>query len=1746
LPVPGYSLVDCIDNSGYFLLHSAKSLKNGDLVLIKSLKEVSRDKDTINKLLLEHAFSDKLDHPNILKPINFINEDDCTAIIYEYFPAKLLSKLLQKAPISVNDFLPLAVKLAETVNYLHSKKLIHKDINPHHILISDDLSSFKLFGLHIATSLSKSSQNLTSPAVLEGTLAYLSPEQTGRINRKIDFRSDLYSLGASFYEMLTSKPPFSEQDQLALVHCHIAKKVVPVNKINKNIPEVIADVISKLLQKNAEDRYQSAWGLAKDLQLISARFENDPALTNFELPNVNFSASEQFNIPQKLYGREKEIDDLLQTFKRVAQGSCEIFLVSGYSGVGKSALVKEVYKPMTGEYGYFSSGKYDQYQRNIPYSAITDALNKFCRYILTEPNDELILWRDIFNNHLTDKAVYLCNIISDLNLILKIKDIDIPKKNIDKSLLHSLFLSLMTAICSRNRPFILFLDDMQWADLASLELLASLFDNLQLHHLLIIQAFRDNEVDTQHPFTKFITEIKDKNVPVNQAFLNNLPKNVINTLISDTIKTPEIECIPLSELIFKKTLGNPFFVLQFTTELYEKGLLYHNLENDSWCWDKETILAENITDNVVDFMASKINELPNQACDLLKYAASVSNTFDTNMLVALSDNQYTAKQIINNLIPAIDRELILTPQSISHVIPSQVAVDENVQLKFLHDRVQQAAYSLIPENERQQVHINIARLLYQYALNNNILDKSLFDLANQFNKAIELICNPLEIKQVIEINYLAARKAFDSAAYSSAYNYLSFAKRLLKVEHFKVNYSVTFETLLLLCKVNCILNKYNESDEIYSLLLKYKHTALDHARVLLVKMDDFHQQGLYQEALDTQYLALKVLNLTPPSELENLDAQIVNEITLIDTYLAQYTIDSLYDSNDLEDEQILLLLDILTSLWITAYLLSDEDVVQWASVKMCSLCLEHGRCEQSAFAYILYGFVCVNRLNEFKKADEFGKVALKIADNYPNLALRGKVYFMYGLTICHWSNHLSFSTKSFRQSYQFSCQAGDWTYASYAAVNIISNLIIEGLPCDDVLSEANKYLSFLKEKNEESTKSFFIPGAYVPLLHLMDKCDNHNSFDCDVFNEQEHQLYAKDSPIIQAWYYYAKIRALYLIGLYDEALAIIDHIHIIPMGVPGQIKTPEAYFYSCLVLLAKPETYLGSGKYQDMFKHMFERLKTWSDSCKDNFLHKVKLIEAEFASLNNQPFYEVFDLYHQAIELSKAADYKLIEALANELLANYLMKQSKLEYVMHHQQISQSIYNHLSVYVKAANSSLPNDEIPVLTSSPSIEVSTSSIALHSMMQAANVLSEEMVIDKLMNKLIAIVMEFSGASKVALLLKKNSKWWVENIGILNEPNYQFKPSSYTKSTDIPASVIRYVIRTQSMALIGNVSVDSVFTNDPYIEKHQPKSILCLPLIYKNRINSIVYLENELTTDAFGQNHLDMLNLLIGQMAISIENSVLYSQMEEKVVARTNDLEESLKQLKQTQNHLVESEKMASLGRLVAGVAHELNTPLGVSVTASSNLLELIEQLRVAFEAQTLTRKEFVSSIANINQAGSIVYRNLNRAAELVANFKLVAVDTSNDEEREINLKEYLTDLVSSLSPALKKGHHSIQIDCSDDLVIKVDPGVIAHIFTNLILNSLIHGFEDTQEGQITITADLESSKLRVDFQDNGKGMTKEVQSKIFEPFYTTKRGAGGSGLGMNIVYNLIVQKLKGTISCHSEVGNGTKFTILSNL
>ena len=371
MPIHGYSLVDCIFSRSYFSLHCARSHKTGELVLIKSLKDACRNHETINKFVLEHSFLAKLDHPNILKPLSFINDDESTAIVFEHFDCKPLSQIIQNKPIDASFFIPLATKLSHTVHYLHSEKVIHKDINPFNILVDEKLSDFKLFGFDIATSLSKSSQNLTSPAVLEGTLAYLSPEQTGRINRKIDSRSDLYSLGASFYEMLSGHPPFNEVDQLALVHCHIAKKVVPINKVMLNIPQVLANIVSRLLKKNAEERYQSASGLAKDLELISIHFETDPSLKNVNLPNINSITAETFNIPQKLYGREKEITTLHESFSRVASGGCEIFLVSGYSGVGKSALVKEVYKPMTGQSGYFSAGKYDQFQRNIPYFAIT-------------------------------------------------------------------------------------------------------------------------------------------------------------------------------------------------------------------------------------------------------------------------------------------------------------------------------------------------------------------------------------------------------------------------------------------------------------------------------------------------------------------------------------------------------------------------------------------------------------------------------------------------------------------------------------------------------------------------------------------------------------------------------------------------------------------------------------------------------------------------------------------------------------------------------------------------------------------------------------------------------------------------------------------------------------------------------------------------------------------------------------------------------------------------------------------------------------------------------------------------------------------------------------------------------------------------------------------------------------------------------------------------------------------------------
>jgi len=1740
--------------SEYSYIYQGIRKSNNEIVIVKVLKSSSLDSVEFNRYLHEYTILETLNHPLVNNPISFTQKDNSLAIVFDSFTGESLKQYIANKPIELVNFLTIAIQIADGLSYIHSQRVIHKDINPTNILVSEDDLQIKIIDFGIASKLPKETLSLKSPNQLEGTLAYLSPEQTGRINRNIDYRSDLYAVGVTFYEMLTGQTPFKIDETMALIHSHIAKIPIEIYKINSDVPKIISDIIMKLLEKNSEDRYQSAYGLKTDLKRCLNYFKDFHELDNIGLTIAQEDNLGHFCIPQKLYGRRDEISQLLASFDKISQGTAELLLVSGYSGVGKTALIKEVHRPMTKSLGHFTSGKFDQFERNIPYFAITQAFNNFCQYLLTETKEELELWRNKILLAVGELGQVLIDIIPYLGLIIDkqpcVPDVGAQE---EQNRFIKVFRSFFQAICQKDHPFVLFVDDMQWTDLASLELIATLMQDPQAQYFLIIAAYRDNEVSESHPFIKKVNELKKQEIVVNHIKLDNLTLSNVKQIVAETILSDIEHCLPLAELIYQKTQGNAFFTQQFFTELHDKKLIKFNFDEQAWYWQIEEIRQQNITDNVIDLMADKIRVLPGEIAELLQLAASVRNIFDLHTLMVISKkSSEQLQEVYSALWPAIEQGLIVPINDNYKLIESGTASAEEISFRFLHDRVQQAAYSLVPEKDRSHIHLTIGRLLLSsYQEHDSQL--GLFDIINQFNKAMEQLVDEQEILDVARLNLAASNKAFDSTAYDAANVYLKKARSLLPDNALVAHYELAFEILKKSALVHYVTNEFSQSSKLYPQLLSAAKSIMDKVQVYKIQMDDFHLQGDYKGAFNVQIKALNILGVEVPDTTKGLDHHIEYELSLVKENLANRAIDQLIDSNELEQYEIKAMLDILIGLWMTSYLLSQTEYVEWSSVKMCNLCLKFGNSEQASFAYIQYGFLCINRLEDFSTGYRFGKLALNLSNHYPNLDLRGKVYFMFGLAISHWQKHVNESTEAFRKGYNYSCEAGDWTYAGYGAANIISNLLIDGHPCKGVYKEAQGYLRFLQDKSSEALASFFVPGGYCALLQLMGISKNQNTLDCDIFSEQEHLENYAEQPIVMAWFYAVKIRSLYLQGDYQEALEVFGQAETVNIGVPAQIKVPETYFFACLSLIAVKDLLTNNKKhayYWSLFDKYLAKLKLWAEACPANYEHKYLLIEAELARINQQGVGDILSLYEQAISSANHYNYPNNEALCHELLAKFWLEQGKVNYAESHflsaklgyqfwgalNKVEQLQYDHPEVF---------NKEKLTIFSQTLPKVSTSSIDLHAIMQAANILSSEMVLEQLLKKLVQTVMKSSGATKVVLLLNNKDTWLIKARSSVENSQAEFSLDiPFEDSNELPNTLIRYVLRKNKTTVFANLCEESRFEHDDYIKQIKPKSVACLPLQHGDQMSCLLYLENNLTNDAFNDNHIKVLNLLAGQMTISIENSILYNKMEGMVSERTEQLQHSLDQLKQTQSHLIKSEKMASLGRLVAGVAHEMNTPIGIAITSATFLRDNTNSFIDKISNEQITKRSLNKFLEETTESSQLIYNNVLRASDQIANFKLVSVDVTSEAYRKFNVSDYLSQVIATLKPKFKNNNanHKISLLCQSDIEVKTDPGALSQIFTNLIINSLTHGFEYNQEGSININVKLIGNMLTIDYQDNGIGMNQETHKNIFEPFYTTKRGTGGSGLGMNIVYNLVTQKFKGTVVCESEENNGCRFII----
>ncbi|BCG02477.1 hypothetical protein PPGU19_070450 (plasmid) [Paraburkholderia sp. PGU19] len=773
---------------------------------------------SIDRLVHAFGLKDELNGAWAVRPLELVREGGRTLLVLEDPGGEPLARLLG-APMEMEDFLRLAAGIAAALGKLHQRGLVHKDLKPAHILVHCADGQVRLTGFGLASRLPRERQAPEPPETIAGTLAYMAPEQTGRMNRSIDSRSDLYALGVTLYQMLTGALPFTAADPMEWVHCHIARKPVPPRELVETVPAAVSDIVMKLLAKTAEERYQTAAGAEHDLRQCLADWRRRHRVDAF--PLGEHDTPDRLLIPEKLYGREREVDTLVAAFDRVVgSGPPELVLVSGYSGIGKSSVVNELHKVLVPPRGLFASGKFDQYKRDIPYSTLVQAFQGLVRPLLGKPGTELASWRDALLEALEPNARLMTDLIPELELIIgeppPVPTLE-PQQAQRRFML--VFRRFISVFARAEHPLALFLDDLQWLDSATLDLLEDLLTHPDLRHLMLVGAYRDNEVDATHPLTRKLQAIRNAGVKINEITLAPLARVHVRQLIAEALHCAPARIAPLAQLVHDKTGGNPFFVIQFLHALAEEELLTFDHDARRWCWDTGRIHAKGYTDNVVDLMVGKLTRLPagtRHALEQLACLGNVAGITTLSMVLGIPEAQVHAA-----LWEAMRQELVERLES---------------AYRLVHDRVHEAAYSLIPEASRTSAHLRIGRLLAARTPPGK-RGEAIFEIVGQLNRGAALITEEGERERLAEFNLLAGQRAKASTAYSSALTYLITGAELLNDDCWERRHELIFALELNRAECEFLTGQLSAADERLAALSNRVTTTVERASVACMQMD---------------------------------------------------------------------------------------------------------------------------------------------------------------------------------------------------------------------------------------------------------------------------------------------------------------------------------------------------------------------------------------------------------------------------------------------------------------------------------------------------------------------------------------------------------------------------------------------------------------------------------------------------------------------------------------------------------------------------------------------------------------------------------------------------------------------------------------------------------------------------------------------------------------------------------------------
>ncbi|MGI0491571.1 trifunctional serine/threonine-protein kinase/ATP-binding protein/sensor histidine kinase [Alkalinema pantanalense CENA528] len=1827
--IPGYCLVEQVYNVAGQVIYRAIRNQDQAPVLLKAIQVDSIAYSIIYQLKYEYEVSRKLSIAGLAQVLTLEMSERCPLLVLEDLGGYPLAHWIESAPCSLVEILQWMVKVVETLGHLHQQNIAHRGLDPNSILINPTTGTVQLINLGVNTGLPLVSGRWEVSLPFQHALIYCSPEQTGRLNRTVDYRTDFYSLGVTLYQVLAGQPPFVTQDPIELVHCHIARQPVPLHKQNPAIPIGLSEIVMKLLAKTVEDRYQSAYGLKADLKYCLEQLVETGTIAEFSLGQHDRST--QFHFPQKRYGRDQELTLLLESFQQASQGHLECVLVSGAAGVGKSFLVHELQRSILHKRSYFITGKFDEFRQDVPYLSLIQAFQELVRQILTESDAQVQQWREKLSQAIGNNSQILIDVIPEIAVLL---DKTPPPAKLDalesQNRFHLVLQQFIRIFAQIEHPLVIFLDDLQWADAASLTLIHRLLTELDQVSLLIIGAYRSQEMREDHPLHLLAS------LPITQP-LEIPPLHLSETvqLLADSFGLSPEHMTPLAELLFNRTQGNPFFLNQLLEFLDSTKLITYDCEQGSWQWDLNRIQNLGITQNVVDLMIDKIRRLPMATQQSLKVAACIGNEFSLGLLAVVQGCSPT--EIAQTLWDAL-REGLLLPanlganRSIDWAIWLLQEQPEVTTFRFLHDRVQQAAYSLLLPTERQAFHLKVGQVGLRQMLSLRQEDQ-LFEVVNQLNAGRDLIRTPEERWQLAHLNLGAGKKAKAAAAYEAARKYFAMGITLLPLDSWDHDYALTFDLLTEQLECEYLCGNGQGADVVFNTLLDHARSDLDRAEVYATQMVLYLSQNRRSEAITLGQRGLILLGETVPPiidqavvEAEHADLKQLLQQSLGEPDISQLAF--LPRSQDTHHRVIMKLLQYLAAASVTR----DRKFYQWAILRMVKRTLRDGLTANSAYGCVAYGTI-LSATEDYATAHAFGQVALQMSEQFNSL--QGITQFSFGGLLAHWQLSFLDCRQYLLRAFQQCCETGEFLYALYSLVLRADITLMSGSSLD----KGDRDVQQAKEFATQRRNSTFINDAIIKqqfIRSLRGTTQAYGSFSDSEISEEDllNQLQQPSEPQnTLSRYYIYKLQSLYLFGEYEKAPAIAQASAQLVDSHFGVAIAVEHYLYSALLLAAhyphapQPEQLQ---IWQALESHCAQ-VQKWATHCPNNYSHRLLLIQAEMAQLQDQDS-DATTLYDRAISAANEQSCWSIEAIACEQAAKYHRKQGRSRLAQSYFQDACTAYSQWGALAKVmqlrqdwpqlAGSKPQRDTetwfsdrlFPDSSQQPWTARSTQTLDWMTVIKASQALSSEIVFSSLMEKLMKIVIENAGAERGLLVVRREGELKIEAEGHVNAPldgddravshfvvdcgdrreadlnitnNFSQEISSTRAlSTRMPSTLIAYVERTQTTIVLNHAAVDERFGSDPYIQTQQTKSVLCFPMVYQGKLTGILYLENNLTLGAFTPDRLAVLKLLTAQVAISIENASLYSNLQRysqelelqnqalatsrmQLQTQTHQLEEMLTNLQRTQAQLVQTEKLSSLGQLIAGVAHEIKNPLNFiagNIDYADNyvqqLLQLIQLYQEYYPQPVQPVQALIEAIDLdflLNDLKKI-FSSMQMGSERIHNLVVSLRNFSRTDEQEVqqvDIHEGLDGTILILQPRLKATQErpAIQLEkrYGELPLVECYPSQLNQVFMNLIANAIDAIDElcqqrtfDTNRALPSViqiqTEVVDQQHIAVHIRDNGAGMTEETRQQLFAPFFTTKPTGQGTGLGLSISYQIVVEKHHGHVSCVSAANEGAEFTV----